>query len=494
LEWLVSGTGDAFAGAGTDPVLLAHGDDDGKVEAPKIEVLRSDGTVAGHHAWWTGDLGVRVNVGTRDLRANQQVKAKTADKSAWFRLMASQAADPSMMDGGVKIDDDEIRRLASSGTVAVTAEGHSWSRKHALDFTVDSLGVLADVSQGGLKRDLTAFFAGNGTVPEWKNLPGLSVDDPMVGDLPDANSKPARYRVAGPRFGMLRDWARLGVPFSGKNVGARLPDVDASAGRASEAKALANEQPVKLAGNLRAGLQPILVEATDFSHLSTFKVPDRTPEVYQLRFHHYPRVVLWNPYNVELDFERSMIMIQGNGRQEMWTDNETLDASGQVVSRSQSEWLSFEGGRSTSFSSTDGGIANSEGYNDPYIGAYYFAIPRTTFGPGECLVFSPARQAEYDCLSPYRPGAYNLNSNELSCQVAPDPARSYYISGTDIGGGTPFVTRKFWYAPTPGWSMNGRTTPFSPPSGPVTGSSNGPRSKSKFLAVQCRYKNLLLMI
>ena len=34
----------------------------------------------------------------------------------------------------------------------------------------------------------------------------------------------------------------------------------------------------------------------------------------------YPRVVLWNPYNVELKFDPAIIMIQGNGRQEMWTE------------------------------------------------------------------------------------------------------------------------------------------------------------------------------
>ena len=235
------------------------------------------------------------------------------------------------------------------------------------------------------------------------------------------------------------------MPFSGKNVASRLTDLDAAAGKLSEANALANEQPVKLAGNLHAGLQPILVEATDFSHMSTFKVPDKTPTLYQLRFHHYPRVVLWNPYNVELEFDRSMVMIQGNGRQEMWTDNETLDAQGRSSSV-PSQWLCFEGGRSTSFSSSGGGIFNSEGYNDPYIGAYYFAIPKTTFAPGECLVFSPARQAEYDCLSAYRPGAYNLNANELSCEVAPGSrAQLLYFRLPTSAAASPSCPVKFWY-------------------------------------------------
>ncbi len=99
---------------------------------------------------------------------------------------------------------------------------------------------------------------------------------------------------------------------------------------------------------------------------------------------------------------------------------------------------------------------NSSGYNDPYMGSYYFSIPATTFQPGECLVFSPARSAEYDGLSAYRPGPYNLNSNALSCEVSPDPSRTYYVSASDIGGGTSFLPYEFWYGVTPGWSQNGR--------------------------------------
>ena len=453
LEWLVSGTGDPMTGAGTDPVVLAHGDADSKVEVPTVVLNHSSGATAGHFAWWTGDLGVRTNVATRDPRNQLQVTRGNPENGAWFRMMASQAADPSLMEGDVTFRDDEIRRLASAGTMAATSAGSAWGRQHAFDFTVDSLGVLADVAHGGLKRDLTAFIAANGDVPSWKNLSGLDGNDSLVGAAPDANSTASRYRAAGPRFGLLRDWARLAIPFSGKQVASRLPEMDATDGKLSEANALANERPVKLAGNLRADLQPILVEATDFSHLSTFKIAGKTPDVYQLRFHHYPRVVLWNPYNVELDFDRSMVMIQGNGRQEMWTD--IVNSSGALI-QTPLEWLSFEGGRSTSFSSNGGGIFNSEGYNDPYIGAYYFAIPRTRFAPGECLVFSPARQAEYDCLSPYRLGPYNLNANELSCEVTPDPSRSYYISGTDIGGGISVKPVAFWFAPTLAWSTNGR--------------------------------------
>ena len=141
----------------------------------------------------------------------------------------------------------------------------------------------------------------------------------------------------------------------------------------SESLALANETPVKLAGNQKASLQPILVEATNYTQISTFRLPGYNPPQYQLRHHHYPRVVLWNPYNVDLEFDRSMIMIQGNGRQEMWTENEWGGF------RFNGQWLSFEGGRSTAFNAQGKSLMDTEGYNDPYMGSYYFAIPKTRF-------------------------------------------------------------------------------------------------------------------
>ena len=166
----------------------------------------------------------------------------------------------------------------------------------------------------------------------------------------------------------------------------------------------------------------------------------------------YPRVVLWNPYNCELKFGHSIVMIQGNGRQEMKTRNSTSSGSTFVA-----DWLNFEGGRNIDFGGGGlAGIMKSAAYNDPYMGSYYFSIPATTFKPGECLVFSPAKAAEYDGYSPYRPTSYNLNNNILSCEVPPDPGRSYYVSASDYDEpdnpnedfGINFLPYEFWYAPT----------------------------------------------
>ena len=446
VEWLVSGKGDPATVTGTATIALAHDAKLPVVEVPKITVRGTSGGIAGHLAWWTGDLGVRANLRTSDPRVNLTASRGDPASGGMFRVMASQAADMKMMTGGVTLENKVREKLVSSGMISLTGVDDSWSRERAFDFTTESSGVLADVAAGGLKHDLTAYFQ-NSEVPPFENLPGLKDDDSLAGDDDSAS----RYRVAGPRFGLLRNWARLAVPFSGKNVEGRLPELDPSAGKSSSARALANELPVKLAGNQQAGLQPILVEATNFTQMSTYLNKDGPTKFYQLRQLMYPRVVLWNPYNCDLKFEHSIVMIQGNGRQEMKTRNRRPDGYEFTTS-----WLNFEGGRSIAFGSISD-ILNSAGYNDPYMGSYYFSIPATTFRPGECLVFSPAKAAEYDGYSAYRPTDYNLNKNLLSCEVSPDPARCYYVSASDyddpndatVDYGIPFLPFEFWYEPTP---------------------------------------------
>ncbi len=461
MEWLVSGGGSPFDETGNGRVaLVGPGTADGPgpvVEVGKLPVSDPGGAPLGHCAWWTGDLGVRANIATHDPRYAEAANPAFPETGGMFRVMASQAADFSSMNGGGELGEGEDRKLASAGTAGLSAAGGSWSREHAFDFTVDSRGVLADVASGGLKHDLTAYLQGDGEIPPSGGMAGLSDLDPLAGVDPGGmkSGVSVRHRLAAPRFGLLRDWARQEAPFKAADVTARLPELDGSGADLSRSLALANETAVKLAGNRSSALQPVLVEASNFTHQSTYLNVDGATKIYQIRQLMYPRVVLWNPYNVSLSTDRMIAMIQGNGRQEMWTENVNVNNLPSYSFRKETQWLMFEGGRSTLFKAP-GGIMGSEGYNDPYMGSYYFSIPATAFEPGECLVFSPAKAAEYDGLSAYRPGTYNLANNELSCEVPPDPGRAYYVSASEIGGGINFLPVKYWFAPTPYWSSGGR--------------------------------------
>lgn len=439
IGWLVSGSIATNVDAprssiSGETLVVGHDEDRRPLEVAKVPVMRTDTKPTGHVAWWTGDLGVRANIATRDAWA-----ARDSDPLAErFRRMVSQASDPSLIDGGPCLKDDERRRLASTGTAGLTSAGREWSRRHLFDLTVDAQGVLADVAHGGLKRDLTAFLTSGGTVPAWQGLTGLADADGIVGHL-ETTPASFRHNDGAPRFGLLRDWANIRAPLDGKGVPATLAETesDSSIIANSRSLALSNERPVKLKGNLRTALQPILVEATLFTNYTTYEVAGSNPKSWQFRQHLYPRVVLWNPYNVELNFDQAMIMIQGNGRQDMKTTN----ADG-----SQTSWSMFEGGRVT-----PPGLQGptTEVYNDQYIGSYYFSIPPTIFAPGDCLVFSPERGTEYNSRTLYSGQSnenYNLLENRLSCQIAPDVGRSYYITGIILpSSGTTRRPVQYWF-------------------------------------------------
>ncbi|MEK7949418.1 hypothetical protein [Luteolibacter soli] len=473
LAWLVSGDGNPLADptGETVPMMSAdsmgQGDSLTQSEPLKVPLMKvGEGKeLSGHYGWWTGDLGVRANIATTDPRADVPANRATPSDGGMFRMLAAAAPDVAMMDGARTVEREDGARLVSPGTSALAMDGPEWSKQHGFDFTVASRGVLADVAEGGLKRDLTAYLSGNGSEAALGTRAGLTDDDRIIGGTAGSANANAlsRYRNAGPRFGLLRGWARNSAAFRSSGVPSRLAETGGGSASTSRRLALANETPIKLAGK-EADLQPILVEATNFIQMSTYA--DRMTsyvasdgksyplQLFQIRQLMYPRVVLWNPYNVSLEMDRRIVMIQGNGRQEMWTQNEDYNKlKSPKYFQPQTSWLNFEGGRSTSFG---GSITQSEGYQDPYMGSYYFSVPATRIEPGECLVFSPAKSAEYNGLSAYRPGPYNLNANELTCASPPDVSRSYYVSGSDIDGGIDFLPKQFWYAPSL-WYVDGKS-------------------------------------
>jgi len=398
----------------TDAAIDLGQDEQGrKVMAPSVAMKDASNQPSGHYAWWAGDLGVRANVATRDAWEAQA----QSEPQKWWRVMASQKAETEQMNGGVKLADEDVARLASGQTMALTAAGKQWAENQVFNVTVDSQGVLADAANGGLKRDLTAFLSdGDGQIAAKGALAGLKDADPIVTDnAKDKRTGAFRYAAASPTFGLLRDWANINAPLSGKNVAAKLTEHESSAPGA-DIEMLANGLPVRLRGNRNSGLQPILVEATMYVTFSLYPMPDRKN---QIRQHLYPRVVLWNPYNIELAFDRSVIFIQGNGLQNLSTDAGGLSASANL---------------------------------NPFGGGFYFSIPAMRFAPGDCLVFSPATRAEYSAWRSAGPsGTGDVMSNELTCDVAPDIGRNYYISGL------------FW--PPDGWAANPPATTywFEPP-------------------------------
>ena len=472
LSWLVSGaeSGPAISprhALSGEPVKLVGPGTVGtaaaldEVSAPQVEI-NTGREQRGHYAWWVGDLGIKANIATPDAFEGKTADPNDPSAGGWFRLMTSQETDASAVAVPARLDASKKRRLASEATPKlISLQAPASSDKHFHDFTTHSEGLLADMALGGLKRDLTAYFQSTGTIPDHNGLPGLSDHDNLVG--PANSHDPAaardnikwsdtRHQFTSPKFGLLRRWAGTAAPFAAAREFAAVPPKPESPARAgtadtSKALALANETPTAIASADNPNISPILVEGSLFYNMSWHRSVQRAGQappnhLYQIRLHIYPRFVLWNPYNIQLTLDRCLGMIQGNGRQEMWTD--VLGGSSPV------QWIWTEGGRDNNFSAPKGGsVVDSTGYKDPYNGCWYFSIPRTTFGPGECLVFSPDKAAEYNRLNmPNNTnGNYALEANSLTCLKPPHPSRSYYTSDSEIDGGIDFIPTDYWFAP-----------------------------------------------
>jgi hypothetical protein len=216
IEWLVSGSANPISGPSGPTVELGRDDSDQPIQISKVPMLSANGALTGHHAWWTGDLGVRVNLGTRD--------PWKLDISP-FSSMISQSADASIMNGGKAFSDTEAARLVSAQTTGLTAVGKDWAQNNAFNLTVDSQGILVDTIRGGLKQDLTAFINGSSTIAPLNDLAGISDNDPIINkEVADQNQ--SRIARISPTFGVLRDWARINAPDSGKNVSSTMSDFD----------------------------------------------------------------------------------------------------------------------------------------------------------------------------------------------------------------------------------------------------------------------------
>jgi type II secretory pathway pseudopilin PulG len=443
--------------------------EDGRVVVSQVAVETGlKGSGSGHYGYWVGDLGVRANVATKNKYAGHLPDPDHVETGGFNRLLASQEAEASLMASRaglpvLEITEESKRGLISSGQLELTGEAApdaliEWNAAHFHDVTVHSSGVLVNVREGRLKRDLTAYFLSDGEIPGidlggGRSLPGLRDDDRLVGPANegqvgdgDPEWSQQRHRSTSPRFGILRDWARLqdDVDILGVDEKFVLPKIEPKPNLVKLARSAdVNLNPVSIADADAGSLHPVLVEGSMYSTFSYHDNPAAWEKKYNIRFHVFPRVVLWNPHSVEMELDPSIVMMTLNGRRDFRTDG-LIQYPGVQFYYPEIMWTVWGGGRNDSIREGEH-IIESEMYNDPYSGSYYFSIPKTKFGPGECLVFSPATAQEYD--------SNELNNNWLSCEVAPDQSRNYYFSSAEYdedesGGGFNFVPSKYWYEPS----------------------------------------------
>lgn len=132
--------------------------DEDHVHAPLV-ALKKDPTSEnpeGRYAWWVGDESQKASILYDPSASNDSL----ALHEELFRNQAAAAMGHTVIDGleDLDPDDETIARLPSRNTLGlvdgITDEG--LEKFH--DLTTSSFGVLADVREGGLKRDLSTIL------------------------------------------------------------------------------------------------------------------------------------------------------------------------------------------------------------------------------------------------------------------------------------------------------------------------------------------------
>jgi hypothetical protein len=274
--------------------------------------------------------------------------------------------------------------------------------------------VLADMRDGGLKKDLTAYLLSNGSIAgigsgSVQNL-GIADTDNLI-DPPNEQAaavftdgaEAARLADVSPSFGLLRHWTRrsLTTPFGEVQAAADFPATRSHIEDKQSSYYNQNPMPVEYVNREKSDVSPVLVESSLYYNLSHYATTDVDPRHrIGLRLHLYPRVSIWNPYNVTLNLGPSMLAMHINGSKQIE--------------------VTLVNGRKQTFKMSWGRLRNERNaFERARRGAHYFKLSGVTLAPGETVVFSPTGNQIYN--------DDDFSTNLLSPNVAPDPSRSFYL-------------------------------------------------------------------
>ncbi|MBK1834636.1 hypothetical protein [Roseibacillus ishigakijimensis] len=431
LDWLVSGP--RGEGSAPDPqrgvqgqavALVAAGSigDEAAagVSAPRVPVRMGEGEdlwERGGYAWWVGDQGAKANVGSPD-------RLEMAGKTSLTRHYQRAGAQDVELWGEDVAPERKARLVGRTGLSLVGLDPQASFH----DLTTASAGLFVNTREGGLQRDLTWYLHGKGRRAEDLRdgttvvSAGIADSDRLVGPANNEEAMRAGLRLStvkshliAPTFRSLRTWSELAQE-GGTTRDALFSAEEARPGAMADAYDHSNPRPVALQDLSHQSLRPVLVEGSIYYGLSYYADPNPAPagrvpssgeefpaRNYRLRIHLFPRVVLWNPYNVSLRVPETALALLVNGAK-------CIEATYQDGSM---ERFKMYLGR-THVNEQTGGMGGSA-----QQGTLYFHLASTVIPPGESFLFSPPDGQEYS--------ERKVGRNVL-VPTAPDTTRNFYLS------------------------------------------------------------------
>jgi len=286
---------------------------DGRVKAGLVPITSADRKSAGDYAWWISDDNskAKVNAG-RDIPAgvSDELIAQHAAQSApgtGFRLVDSLADVTGTGRKGWELGDELRFKSATLGSLELLPGASNTVQRHFHDLTTHAVGLLADVRNGRLKRDLSLYL-GQDFPPNGRGR----LRQPLYTVQSGASVNFARHSPTNCRWGKPDEYAGITMEelwlyynLYKEVVYNRPASADLKVGT------IPGGYPTLVSGDTKEAVigDPFyLYKRRVYSQvkyiLSLAAAPNPTQAgKYDLRISVDPVVILWNPNNVALEYQ-----------------------------------------------------------------------------------------------------------------------------------------------------------------------------------------------
>lgn len=378
LAWLVSGEPSTSVNPATGPTDLypvlvekaagltgGGATDPNRVTAPLVKINASAAQPGGY-AYWIGDESVKARIDQK--ASDKQPGVGAPGDGGMARLAGAEGPNIRNVKSGALTPYGSVQdsaavartKLITRDTVPLltSSGGTEAARKNFHDLTTYSESVLADVRDGGLKKDLTSYINQTGSVvpPSIPNIPETGLPS-LAGNPGRAMLPGPLYANFGPNFLQLRKWYELRKKVTGSYDAGSMDPVFMQTRSSTMGRG-----PLPDLKSQSQSVQPFLAGAR---MAFDFSIDSARGNGRAIRTHVFPRVKLWNPYNV------------------------TLKAHSYLVGFPRNIRLSVTG--LTKITPTNPALGH---YGDLKGELLYFVLEGVEIGPGQCLIFSPKTSGE----------------------------------------------------------------------------------------------------
>ncbi|MFP4070220.1 MAG: hypothetical protein ACLFVC_08595, partial [Opitutales bacterium] len=281
----------------------------GAVRAPRMPIRGGEGDSKGSYAYWVSDESLKANVALRDPFFDE---TNTSSVEYRNRLIAPQRLGWETIDGfgpaAPFVDDERIEVLTGVAQLPLFDPDNltAPTSEHFHSLTMRSTGLLTDTRLGGLRKDLTVYLEGSGGPKNNDRIATASGSYPLAPG--EFHNDDQRFQISGSRPGWVDVFEGDGFPASLTNIPTwgKLKSWFDNVGDATAAI------EVRPSTATESGVFPMMVY-----YQSIFGGSVESNNVgAQFNLHVTPVIVLWNPFDAELETHTYTFVVDRRVRQE----------------------------------------------------------------------------------------------------------------------------------------------------------------------------------